>query len=89
MIWRISDLDDGRVSVTLERQDLFAQTFPELVSAYNDVKRQQKIPKNGSKGTIFTDSLLVRYALQQWFSTWGSRAPRGSREDLQGYLDGS
>jgi len=28
-------------------------------------------------------------ALAQWFSTWGSRTPRGSWEDFLGYLDGS
>jgi len=29
------------------------------------------------------------YGLGQWFPTWRSRIPRGSREDFQGYLDGS
>jgi len=28
-------------------------------------------------------------AVDQWFSTWGSRIHRDSREDFQGYLDGS
>jgi len=49
---------------------------------------------NGLLSVVETRSFLVTLAngcnvLNQWFSIWGSRTPRGSREDFQGYLDDS